>query len=89
MIWNLVPIVALLMFVGAIVLEFAFRNESRRPLSWYSLNRRRWDDPNNNDRSDVSVPGSLVGSGMMLGHQIFYRITRDPAKQAKLLGRGA
>lgn len=84
MIWNLVPDIAISLIVVAIVLEFALRNETKRPLSKDSLNKRRWDDPNNKDKLDTTVPCSFVGSGIMFGHERFYLISKDPADQSKL-----
>lgn len=79
MIWYLVPIFALLMITGSIALEFAMRNESRRPLSKDALNQRRWDDPNYKNRFDAA------GSDCLLGHESFYPVTRDPTAQSKIL----
>ena len=81
----IIPKIALLLFAGAIVLEFAGRHESNRPFSRHSLNKRRWDDPNNKDKFDATIPGSLVGSGITFGHEKIYRISKDPAVQTKLL----
>ncbi|MGI9367706.1 MAG: hypothetical protein ACR2O2_02605 [Ruegeria sp.] len=80
-----IPGIALAMIICAVALEFALRNESRRPFSRHSLNKRRWDDPNNNDKQVMTVPSSLVGSGMTLGHESFYLVSKDPALQTKLL----
>ena len=85
MVWNYIPEIALLLIAVAFALEFAGRNETKRPLSSSSLNKRRWDDPNNKDKFDATVPGSFVGSGIMLAHENFYRVSKDPAVQAKLL----
>ncbi|OUS33103.1 hypothetical protein A9Q94_20560 [Rhodobacterales bacterium 56_14_T64] len=85
MLWLLVPKFALLLLAGAIALEFAGRNASKRPFSRHSLNKRRWDDPNNKDKLDAAVPSSLSCSGIMLGHENFYLISKDPAVQTKLL----
>ncbi len=85
MTWFIVPIVAMSMIGGAIALEFAFRNLTVRPLSRHSLNRRRWSDPNNRERSVACVPGGATGSSMMPGHHGFYTVSKDPADQAKLL----
>ncbi len=85
MLWLLVPKIALLLLAGAIALEFAGRNASKRPLSRHSLNKRRWDDPNNKDKLDAVVPSSLSCSGIMLGHENFYLISKDPAVQSRLL----
>lgn len=85
MIWYMIPGIALAMIAGAIALEFAGRNESNKPFSRHSLNKRRWDDPNNKDKRDSLVPGSVVRSGVMLGHERFYSVSRDPSKQSKVL----
>ena len=85
MIWFIVPSIALLMIVCAFALEFVFRNESKKPFSRHSLNRRRWDDPNYQDKALVLVPGSLVGSGLTLGHESRYLVSKDPGVQSKIL----
>ncbi len=85
MILYLVPSIAILLITAAMVLEFASRNDARRPFSRHSLNKRRWDDPNYRHRRDAVVPGSISGSGMTLGHERHYRVSKDPAVQARLL----
>lgn len=85
MVWYFVPGIALTLLACAIAAEFATRNDSKRPLSKHSLNRRRWDDPNNKDKSKAAVPGSIVTSGMTLGHERVYRVSKDPAAQSKIL----
>lgn len=83
--WYTVPAIALTLIGVAVALEFYWRNDSVRPLSKHALNKRRWDDPNNCDRLDASVPASLVGSSITCGHSRYYRISKDPAEQAKVL----
>ena len=85
MLWLMIPKIALLLLTGAIALEFAGRNASKQPFSKHSLNKRRWDDPNNTNKLDVTVPCSLSSWGIMLGHENFYQISKDPAVQSKLL----
>lgn len=85
MIWLLIPKIALLLIIVAFALEFAGRNETRRPFSRNSLNKRRWDDPNDTNKFDAAIPGSLVGSGLMLGHERFYLVSKDPVEQSKFL----
>ncbi len=85
MVWYFVPSIALTMLACAIATEFATRNDSRRPFSRHSLNKRRWDDPNNKDKFKASVPSSMVGSGMTFGHERFYNVSKDPSAQLKLL----
>ncbi len=81
----MVPKLALLLLVLATVLELAGRSQTRRPFSRNSVNRRRWDDPENRDRSDEIIPASFVASGMMLGHERFYWVPKDPKVQARPL----
>ena len=81
-----VPIIAVSLIVLAMVWEFLTRNEVR-PMSRFSLNMRRWDDPNNRDRLDATVPASLVGSSLTCGHSGYYRISKDPAQQSRVLGK--
>lgn len=82
--WYVVPAIAVSLIACAMALEFAARNLSGRPLASYYPRLRRWDDPHNTDRMDAIVPGSVSGSGMTMGHESFYRVPRDPARQSRI-----
>ncbi len=83
--WGLGAVIAAI--AAAALYEAWSKRGTHRPLSGYSINQRRWDDPHRKDHEDdYQVLTAETGVGRQgLSGEYQYRVSKDPQDQARML----
>ena len=83
--WGLGALFAVI--AAAALYEAWSKRGAHRPLSSYSINQRRWDDPHRDgheERHQVVTAETGVGRQGLSG-KYQYRVSKDPEDQARML----